>query len=72
MAIIPYLFGTFGSVASGAAGNRLIRRGFAPITACKTLIIGGMFCSALSTVGVAFAPTAVLAVVCVSLAIFFI
>lgn len=72
VAIIPYLFGTVGSVASGAAGNRLIRRGFAPVAACKVLIIGGMFCSALSTVGVAFAPTATLAVACVSLAIFFI
>ncbi len=72
VAIIPYMFGTVGAVTSGVVGNRLIRRGFVPIVACKVLIIGGMFCSALSTVGVAFAPTATLAVACVSLAIFFI
>ncbi len=72
VATIPYLFGTIGSVASGAAGNRLIRQGFAPVVACKILIVSGMFCAALSTLGVAFAPTATLAVACASLAIFFI
>ncbi len=58
VAVIPYLCGTIGSLVSGGAANRLIRRGTAPIRACKILIIGGMFCSALSTLGVAFAPTA--------------
>lgn len=72
VAVIPYLFGTIGSVVSGAAGNRLIRRGFAPVVACKTLIVGGMFCSALSTLAVAHAATATGAVACVSVAIFFI
>jgi sugar phosphate permease len=72
VAVIPYLFGTFGSVASGAVANRLIRRGAGPIGASKILLIGGMFCSALSTLGVAYAPTATTAVACVSLAIFFI
>jgi sugar phosphate permease len=72
VAIIPYLFGTIGSLVSGGAANRLIRRGFAPMRACKILIIGGMLCSALSTLGVAYAPTATGAVVCVSSAIFFI
>jgi sugar phosphate permease len=72
VAIIPYLFGTIGSVVSGAAVNRLIRRGYAPIVACKTLIVGGMFCSALSTLGVAHAASATGAVACVSTALFFI
>ena len=72
VAVIPYICGTIGSVVSGGAGNRLIRRGYAPIRACKMLIIGGMFCSALSTLGVAYAPTATGAVACVSIAIFFI
>jgi sugar phosphate permease len=72
VAVIPYICGTIGSLVSGGAGNRLIRRGYAPIRACKILIIGGMFCSALSTLGVAFAPTATGAVACVSVAIFFI
>jgi sugar phosphate permease len=72
VAIIPYLFGTIGSVVSGAAVNRLIRRGYAPIVACKILIVGGMFCSALSTLGVAHAATAAGAVACVSIALFFI
>ena len=72
VAVIPYLFGTFGSVASGAASNRLIRGGRAPIPASKMIIVTGMLCSALSTLGVAFAPTATGAVVFVSLAIFFI
>ncbi len=72
VAVIPYICGTIGSLVSGGAANRLIRRGYAPIRACKILIIGGMFCSALSTLGVAFAPTATGAVACVSIAIFFI
>jgi sugar phosphate permease len=72
VAIIPYLFGTLGSVASGGAVNQLIRRGCAPILACKILIVGGMFCSALSTLGVAHAATATGAVACVSAALFFI
>jgi sugar phosphate permease len=72
VAVIPYLFATIGSVVSGAAVNRLIRRGYAPIVACKILIVGGMFCSALSTLGVAHAATATGAVACVSIALFFI
>jgi sugar phosphate permease len=72
VAIIPYLFGTIGSVVSGGAVNRLIRRGFTPVVACKILIVGGMFCSALSTLGVTYASTATGAVACVSVAIFFI
>jgi sugar phosphate permease len=72
VAVIPYICGTIGSLVSGGASNGLIRRGYAPIRACKILIIGGMFCSALSTLGVAFAPTATGAVACVSVAIFFI
>ena len=70
--IIPYLFGTIGSVVSGGAVNGLIRRGYAPMVACKVLIVGGMFCSALSTLGVGYAPTATGAVACVSIALFFI
>ena len=72
VAIIPYLFGTIGSVASGGAVNGLIRRGYDPIVACKVLIVGGMFCSALSTLGVGYSATATGAVVCVSIALFFI
>ena len=72
VATIPYLFGTIGSVVSGVVLNRLIRRGYAPIVACKILTIGGMLCSALCTLGVAAAPTAAGAVACVTSAIFFI
>jgi sugar phosphate permease len=72
VAIIPYLFGTVGSIISGAVANRLIRRGAAPMMASKILIVSGMFCSALSTLGVAYAPTATGAVAFVSAAIFFI
>jgi MFS-type transporter involved in bile tolerance (Atg22 family) len=50
----------------------LIRRGIAPIAASKILLVGGMFCSALSTLGVAYTATATGAVTCVSMAIFFI
>ena len=72
VATIPYVCATIGSLLSGVAMNYLIRRGTAPIPACKALVIGGMFCSALSTLGVAFAPTAAGAVACVSAALFFI
>jgi sugar phosphate permease len=72
VATIPYLFGTIGSLVSGGFANRLIRRGVDPIRANKVLIVSAMFCSALSTLGVAYAPTAAGAVVCVSMAIFFI
>jgi sugar phosphate permease len=56
VAIIPYVFGTLGSVVS----------------ACKILLVGGMFCSALSTLGVAHSATVAGAVACVSTALFFI
>src|ERR1700722_18403719 len=72
VAIIPSLFGTVGSIVSGVVSNRLIRRGIAPIAACKILIVSGMFCSALSTLGVAYTATATGAVICVTMAIFFI
>jgi len=72
VAIIPYMFATIGSVVSGAAVNLLIRRGYAPVVACKVLIVCGMFCSSLSTLGVAYAATATGAVACVSAALFFI
>ena len=72
VAIIPYVFGTLGSVVSGGAVNQLIRRGLAPVRACKILIVGGMFCSALSTLGVAHSATVTGAVACVSTALFFI
>ena len=72
VAIIPYLCGTIGSLASGAASNRLIRGGRTPIAANKLIIVTGMVCSAVSTLGVAFTPTATGAVIFVSLAIFFI
>jgi MFS family permease len=72
VAIIPYLFGTIGSLISGDILNRLIRRAYTPIVACKILTIGGMFCSALCTIGVAAAPTAAGAVACVTGAVFFI
>jgi cyanate permease len=66
------MFGTIGSVVSGFALNWLIRRGYTPVVASKILIVGGMFCSALSTLGVAYVATATEAVACVSTAIFFI
>jgi MFS transporter, ACS family, L-galactonate transporter len=72
VAVIPYVFATLGSIVSGGAVNQLIRRGYAPILACKMLIVGGMFCSALSTLGVAYAPSATGAVACVRAALFFI
>jgi sugar phosphate permease len=72
VAIIPYLCGTIGSITSGAIANRLIRRGTTPMVTSKVLIVSGMFCSALSTLGVAYAPTATGAVAFVSSAIFFI
>ena len=72
VAVIPYVFATLGSIVSGGAVNQLIRRGCAPILACKILIVGGMFCSALSTLGVAYAGSATGAVACVSAALFFI
>ncbi len=72
VAIIPYLFGTVGSLVSGGVANRLIRRGGAPVVTSKLLIVGGMFCSALSTLGVAYAATATGAVAFVSIALFFI
>ena len=68
----PYLFGTIGSVVSGVVLNRLIRRGYAPIVACKILIDWRNALFGASTLGVAAAPTAAGAVACVTIAIFFI
>ncbi|MGF6767801.1 sugar phosphate permease [Paraburkholderia sp. GAS199] len=69
---IPYFVGTIGMLSSGYVADKLFRRGMAPITSRKWPITVGLIGAALFTVPAALTPSAWLAIVYISLAMFFI
>lgn len=69
---IPYFVGTIGMLGSGYIADKLYRRGMAPITSRKWPIIVGLVGAAVFTVPAALTPSAWLAIVYISLAMFFI
>jgi sugar phosphate permease len=69
---IPYLAGTLGMLASGVIADWLLARGMKPIASRKYPIAMGLACGALFTVPAAYTPSTTLAVVYISLAMFFV
>jgi len=69
---IPYIFGTLGMLSSGFVADGLMARGVAPIRSRKWPICCGLIGAALFTVPAAFTPTLTLAIVYLSLAMYFV
>lgn len=69
---IPYLFGTLGMLSSGYVADGLMARGVAPIRSRKWPICTGLVCAAVFTVPAAYTPNTTLAIVYLSLAMYFI
>ncbi|WP_114814080.1 MFS transporter [Paraburkholderia kururiensis] len=69
---IPYLFGTLGMLSSGYVADGLMARGMAPIRSRKWPICTGLICAAVFTVPAAFTPNTTLAIVYLSLAMYFV
>ncbi|WP_433872154.1 MFS transporter [Saccharopolyspora sp. CA-218241] len=70
--IVPYLAGTLGMLAGGGVGDLLMRRGVPTMLARKIPICTGLLVGGLCTVPVALVPSTALALLCLSLAQFFI
>ena len=69
---IPYLFGTLGMLSSGFVADGLMARGIAPIRSRKWPICTGLIFGAVFTVPAAYTPNVTLAIVYLSLAMYFI
>jgi MFS family permease len=69
---IPYLAGTVGQLSSGVIADKLLARGFAPIASRKWPICIGLFFAAAFTVPAAYTPSLTLAILYISLAMYFI
>ncbi|MEW6343504.1 MAG: MFS transporter [Pseudomonadota bacterium] len=69
---IPYLFGTLGMLSSGFVADGLMARGVAPIRSRKWPICTGLIFAAVFTVPAAYTPNTALAIVYLSLAMYFI
>lgn len=69
---IPYLFGTLGMLSSGFVADGLMARGVAPIRSRKWPICTGLIFAAVFTVPAAYTPNTTLAIVYLSLAMYFI
>ncbi|MGF6244838.1 sugar phosphate permease [Paraburkholderia sp. GAS38] len=69
---IPYLFGTLGMLSSGFVADGLMARGIAPIRSRKWPICTGLIFAAVFTVPAAYTPNTTLAIVYLSLAMYFI
>lgn len=69
--VVPYLAGTLGMLAGGGFGDLLVRRGVPTMAARKIPICTGLVVGGLCTIPVALTPSTTLALVCISLAQFF-
>ncbi len=69
---IPYLAGTLGMVSSGFIADKLLARGLSRIASRKWPICTGLVCAALFTIPAAYTPSTTMAVVYISLAMYFI
>jgi sugar phosphate permease len=69
---IPYVFGTLGMLSSGFVADGLMARGMAPIRSRKWPICTGLIGAAVFTVPAAYTPTLTLAIVYLSLAMYFV
>lgn len=69
---IPYIFGTLGMAGSGYIADYLLKRGMAPIRSRKWPVCIGLVGAAAFTVPAAYTPSTAMAIVYVSLAMFFV
>ena len=69
---IPYVFGTLGMLSSGFIADGLMAHGMAPIRSRKWPICSGLIGAAVFTVPAAYTPTLTLAIVYLSLAMYFV
>lgn len=69
---IPYVLGTFGMVSSGYIADWLLKRGMRPIRSRKWPVCVGLVGGALFTIPAAYTPSTPLAVLYISLAMFFV
>ena len=72
MVAIPYIAGTLGQLSSGFIADGLLARGFTPVNSRKWPICVGLVCAALFTIPAAYTPSLALAIVYISLAMFFV
>jgi sugar phosphate permease len=72
MVIAPYVAGTVGQLSSGFIADSLLARGMTPIASRKWPICIGLIFAALFTVPAAYTPSLALALVYISLAMFFV
>jgi sugar phosphate permease len=70
--MIPYLVGTLGQLSSGFIADTLLARGMKPIASRKWPICIGLFFGAAFTVPAAYTPSLTMAIVYISLAMYFI
>ena len=69
---IPYLGGTLGMLSSGIVADKLLARGLTPIASRKWPVCIGLTFAALFTVPAAYTPSLALAILFISLALYFI
>lgn len=69
---IPYIFGTFGMLASGLLADGLLKRGLSTVASRKWPVCGGLIGAAIFTVPAAYTPSTVMAIVYICGAMFFI
>lgn len=72
LVIAPYVAGTLGQLSSGFIADGLLARGMKPIASRKWPICIGLVCGALFTVPAAYTPSLALALLYISLAMFFV
>ena len=70
VAAIPWVFGVLGSVIGGNLADRLVRRGWAPITAYKLPIVIGLSGMASFTLLAALMTDVTAAMLCITIAVF--
>jgi sugar phosphate permease len=69
---IPYLLGTLGQLSSGFVADKLLAGGMSPVNSRKWPICTGLLFAAAFTVPAAYTPSVTMAIVYISLAMFFI
>jgi len=70
--MIPFLGGTLGQLTSGYAADKLLARGFGPINSRKLPICIGLVFAAAFTVPAAYTPNLTMAILCLTLAMYFV
>jgi MFS family permease len=69
---IPYLAGTLGQISSGFIADWLLSKGVAPVASRKWPVAAGLVFAALFTIPAAFTPSLQMAILYISLAMFFV